>query len=154
MKPYRRSRDIAPSILKLDTRWRLVVHVRLWPLYLWGLGPKFLLNRRLRGLQSHSGGFGDEENILLLLETEPLRASSLYLSSYTDFIRHLLPELNVSAFKRQVTCSRKTEFLYYFRPFAEQCVKTIFRKYLLTKTQIATVLSYRQIYGYCDRYNW
>lgn len=70
-------RDIAPSILKLGTRWKLVVHFRLWPLYLWGLGPKFLLNRRLPGLQSHSGRFGDEENVLLLLENEPLRVQPI-----------------------------------------------------------------------------
>jgi hypothetical protein len=50
-----------------------VIQFRLWPLYLWGLDPRFLLNRRLRGPQIRSGRFGDEQSILLQLEIGPLR---------------------------------------------------------------------------------
>ena len=54
MYVYRENRGMAPLILSLDTRWSSVVQLR-WP-----------LNKKLDGLQTRTGRFGEETELLPL----------------------------------------------------------------------------------------
>jgi hypothetical protein len=62
MKTYLRNGGIAPHILDLGTRWRLVVTFTPRPLYLQGKSPWYSLDRRLGEPQSRSGRDGEEKN--------------------------------------------------------------------------------------------
>jgi hypothetical protein len=62
MKAYWRSGSVAPSILDLGTRCRLVARFTPRPLYPQGKSPLYLLDRRLGGNQSRSGRGGEEKN--------------------------------------------------------------------------------------------
>jgi hypothetical protein len=60
MKAYWGNGCIAPRILDLGTRWRLVVSLTLRPLYSQGKSNWYPLYRKLGGSQSRSE-LGDEE---------------------------------------------------------------------------------------------
>ena len=60
LKVCRRSRGIAPLILNLGARRRLVASFMPRPLYLRGTNSRFPLNRKLGGSQIRSGRFGEE----------------------------------------------------------------------------------------------
>jgi hypothetical protein len=64
------------TILDLRTRWRWVFSFMPLPYYLWGHSSWYSLYRRLGGLQSRSGRFGEEKNCFPLPGIE-----SLYLGS-------------------------------------------------------------------------
>jgi hypothetical protein len=70
MKAYRGSIDIVPPILKLSTRGRRVVNFMALLLSL-VKERRYPLNRRLSGLQSWCGHFGEEKNLLPLPGYEP-----------------------------------------------------------------------------------
>jgi len=53
---------IAPRILDLGTRWRLVVSFNPWSLYPQGTSPRYALDRRLGGPQNRSGRCGEKKN--------------------------------------------------------------------------------------------
>jgi hypothetical protein len=72
MKVYWGSEDIAPNILDLSTRGRLVVSFTPWPLYPQGKSPWYPSYRRLGGPQSQSGHDGEEKNSRSLPGLEPL----------------------------------------------------------------------------------
>jgi len=57
-------------MLNLGTRWRLVVNFAPRLLYS-GKEPWYLLDRRLDGLQSRSGSFGEQKGLLSVPEFEP-----------------------------------------------------------------------------------
>jgi hypothetical protein len=59
MKAYGGSGCIDPHFLDLGTSWRWVVSFKLQPPYLQGKGPRYLLYRRLGGLQSRSEQHGE-----------------------------------------------------------------------------------------------
>jgi len=61
METYWRSGDVAPLILNLGTRWRIVVSFTPRPLYSRGEIPRYPLDRRLDGPQSRSGRGGEEK---------------------------------------------------------------------------------------------
>jgi hypothetical protein len=63
------------TILDLGTRWRWVVSSMSLPLYPWRNSPWYPLDRRPRGLQSHSVCCGEKENLLSLLGVEPWPSS-------------------------------------------------------------------------------
>jgi len=65
MEVYRGSRGAAALILNLDTRWRGVVSITLWPFHPQE-APQYLLNRKLVGPESCSKHFGEGTNLLLL----------------------------------------------------------------------------------------
>jgi hypothetical protein len=71
MKAYWESGGIAPRILDLDTRWRLVVSFTPHPLYPHGNSLLYPLDRRLGGLQSRSGRCGEDKNSQPLPRQEP-----------------------------------------------------------------------------------
>jgi hypothetical protein len=48
MKLYRGTRNIAPLLLKLSTRWTWVINLGPW-LYAWGKNPWYLFYGRLCG---------------------------------------------------------------------------------------------------------
>jgi hypothetical protein len=60
------------SFFDLGTRWRWVVSFTPLPLYLQEEGPWYPLDRRVGGLQSHSGRCGEEKNSQPPSEIEPL----------------------------------------------------------------------------------
>jgi hypothetical protein len=62
MKTYWESGDIAPRILDIGTRWRLVVSFTLRPLYPQGKSSRCPLDRRLGEPQSRSGRGGEEKS--------------------------------------------------------------------------------------------
>jgi hypothetical protein len=62
MKAYCGSGGIAPRILDVGTRWRLVVSFTSRPLYPQGKSPWYPLSRRLGWPQSRSGRDGEEKN--------------------------------------------------------------------------------------------
>jgi hypothetical protein len=62
MKAYCGSGVIDPSILDLGTRWRWVVSITPWPLYLQGKSPWYPVDKRLGGLQSRSGRGCEQKN--------------------------------------------------------------------------------------------
>ena len=74
------SRGIVPLGLNLDIGWRWVVSFTLWPLYLRERMP-VPLNRRLCGLQSRSGHFGEKSvapvGNRIVSSPQPWRASTL-----------------------------------------------------------------------------
>ena len=65
MEVYRGSRGAATLIPNLNTRWRGVVSITLWPFYP-REAPQYPLNRRLVGPESCSKLPGEETNLLLL----------------------------------------------------------------------------------------
>ena len=70
MKAYGGCRGIAPLILNIGTRWRLVVNFMPRPLYS-VKEPRCPLNRRLDGPQSQSGCFEEEKSVLSLPGFDP-----------------------------------------------------------------------------------
>jgi hypothetical protein len=86
MKAHRGSRCIVPLNLNLGIGWKWAVTWTPRPLY-----PRYLLNRRLIGVQGRSGRFGKEKNLLTLsgfrrpparsLLTEVERVQIRYFSS-------------------------------------------------------------------------
>jgi hypothetical protein len=62
MKVYCGSGGLAPPILDLDTRWRLVVSFTPLPLYSEGKSHLYPVDRGLGGPQSRSGRGGEEKN--------------------------------------------------------------------------------------------
>jgi hypothetical protein len=62
MKAYWGSGGIAPCILDLGTRWRLVVSFTSRPLYPQWKSPCYPLDRKLDGFQNRSGHGGEEKN--------------------------------------------------------------------------------------------
>jgi hypothetical protein len=86
MKAYWGSEGIAPHILDLGTRWRWVVSFMPWPLY-----PQYPLDRRLGGLQNHSGHDGEEKNYQPLPGLEPLiiqPVAQCYTTELSQLILH------------------------------------------------------------------
>jgi hypothetical protein len=65
MKTYWGSRDIAPRILNLGAKWRLVVSFTPRPLYSRGKNTRYALDTRLGGPQSQSRR-GDEGKLPIL----------------------------------------------------------------------------------------
>jgi hypothetical protein len=62
MKAYWGSRNIAPCILDLGSRWRWMVSFTPRPLYPYGKRPWYALDRRLGGPQTRSGRGGEDKN--------------------------------------------------------------------------------------------
>jgi hypothetical protein len=62
MKARWGSGGIAPRILDRGTRWRWVVSFTPRPLYTQGMSPRYPLDSKLDGPQSHSGRGGEEKN--------------------------------------------------------------------------------------------
>jgi len=71
MKTYWGSRDIAPRILNLGAKWRLVVSFTPRPLYSRGKNTRYALDRTLGGPHSRSGRDGEEKNSQPLPGLEP-----------------------------------------------------------------------------------
>jgi hypothetical protein len=92
------------AILHRVTRWRRVVQFTPLPLYLWGGSPRNWMFMRLGRPQSRSGRYGEEENLLLLLEIEPgvLGRPARSLVDYTNWAC-MEAEAN---FLRMVLCYR------------------------------------------------
>jgi hypothetical protein len=63
------------TILDLGTRWRWVVRFIPKSFYSQGKSPQYPLNRRLGGLQSQSGCYGEEKNLFHLTGTKPWPSS-------------------------------------------------------------------------------
>jgi hypothetical protein len=82
--PWRHTEEwrYSSTILDLGTRWRWVVSYTHRPLYLWGKSPRFLLDRRLGGLQSRSELCGGDTNLELLgIESGPSSPAHLKISA-------------------------------------------------------------------------
>jgi hypothetical protein len=71
MEAYSESGGIAPRILELDIRWRLVVSFTPRLLYPQGKSTWYPLDRRLGGPQSRSGHGDEEKNSKPIPELEP-----------------------------------------------------------------------------------
>jgi hypothetical protein len=71
MLAYWGSGGIAPSILELGTKWRLVVSFTARPLYPQGKSPWYPFDRSLGGPQSRFGHGGEEKNFQPLPGLEP-----------------------------------------------------------------------------------
>jgi hypothetical protein len=71
MKAYWDSGSIAPRILYICTRWRLVISFKTRPLYLQEKSLQYPLDRRLAGPQSHSERSGEERSFQPLPGLDP-----------------------------------------------------------------------------------
>jgi len=71
-----------PLILNLVTGWRWVVNYTPLLLYPQKNVPHYPQNGRLNGIQSQSGWFGEEENLLFMLGIEIWIAQVVPLSLY------------------------------------------------------------------------
>jgi hypothetical protein len=71
MEACRGSEDIAPVILALDPRWRLVSHYPAHPYY-----HQYPLNRRIGGPCNQFGDFGGEKILYPYKDLNPLPPST------------------------------------------------------------------------------
>jgi hypothetical protein len=89
IKSYWRSGGIAPRLLNLSTRRRLVVSFTPRQLYPQGKNPWYPLDRRLGGSQNRSGRGGEEKNSQPLPGFEPpdhlARSPALYHWANSNF---------------------------------------------------------------------
>jgi hypothetical protein len=100
MKAYWGSGVIAPRILDLGTRWGRVVSFTPRPLYPQEKSPWYLLDRRLGGPQSRSGGSGEVKNSQPLSGLKP----PIVQSAAQRYILELSWLLNEIEFKCKYPC--------------------------------------------------
>jgi hypothetical protein len=118
MEVYWGYESIAPRILDLGTRWRLVSFTTR-PLYPQGKSSCYPLDRRLGGPQSRSGHGGEEKNPQPLPELEPLIIQPVAQRYTTELNRllqiHILFNNVIILFdvhKRRETTGPKDKFLH------------------------------------------
>jgi hypothetical protein len=109
VKTYRRSRGIAPLILNLGASCRLVFNITSRPLYP-RVRTRYPLNRKLYGFQSHSGRFGEHENVLPLPGFEAPNSCRL-VAIPTALLAPTRLFCAVHAIKSHTVCSLLIEFV-------------------------------------------